>query len=76
MPSSRVLSRVTFVRTDVSEKRIAVIISVTRIGQLGTTIAVTNNRSKLQKNIPEVDILHSHRHENLNHYITLTSLAL
>jgi hypothetical protein len=36
------------VRTDVSEERIACIIRVTRIGQLGTTFAVTTNRSMLQ----------------------------
>jgi hypothetical protein len=33
------------VRTDVSEERIASIIRVTRIGELGTTLAVTSNRS-------------------------------
>jgi hypothetical protein len=31
------------VRTDVSEERIASIIEVTRIGELGTTLAVTSN---------------------------------
>jgi hypothetical protein len=31
------------VTTDVSEERTAFIISVTRIGELGTTLAVTNN---------------------------------
>jgi hypothetical protein len=30
--------------TEVSEERIASIITVTRIGELGTTLAVTNNR--------------------------------
>jgi hypothetical protein len=43
MPSSGMLHRVTLVRTDVSEERSASIISVTRIGELGTTLAVTNN---------------------------------
>jgi hypothetical protein len=35
------------VKADVSEERIASDISVTRIGELGTTLAVTNNRRKL-----------------------------
>jgi hypothetical protein len=34
-------------RTDVSEKRIVSIIKVTRIGSLGTTLAVTSNRRTL-----------------------------
>jgi chemotaxis methyl-accepting protein methylase len=39
------------VRTDVLEKRIASIFRVARIGELGTTLTVTNNRSKLRRNI-------------------------
>jgi hypothetical protein len=38
------LFRVAFSRTDVSEERIASSITVTRIGELGTTLAVTSNR--------------------------------
>jgi hypothetical protein len=38
------LSRVALVRTDVSEELSASIIRVTRIGELGTTLAVTSNR--------------------------------
>jgi hypothetical protein len=38
--SSRMLRRVARVRTDVSEGRIASIIRLTRIGELGTTLAV------------------------------------
>jgi hypothetical protein len=45
MPSSGMLGRVALVRTDVSEERITPIIRVTRIGKLGTTLAVTSNRS-------------------------------
>jgi hypothetical protein len=41
--SSGMLRRVALVRTDVSEERIASVIRVTRIGELGT-LAVTNNR--------------------------------
>jgi hypothetical protein len=41
--------RVSLVRTDASEERIASIIRVTRIGELGTTLAVTSDRSTLWK---------------------------
>jgi hypothetical protein len=54
---------------------------VTRIGELGTTLAATSNRRTLQRNIgisplryelgfciPEDGILHSHRRENLKSY--------
>jgi hypothetical protein len=39
--SSGMLRNVSIVRTDVSEERIASVIRVTRIGQLGTTLVVT-----------------------------------
>jgi hypothetical protein len=45
MASSGMLRRVAPVKTDVSEVRIASVISVTRIGEVGTTLAVTCNRS-------------------------------
>jgi hypothetical protein len=48
MPSSGMLCRVTPVRIDVSEEHIATVINATRIGELGTTLAVTNNRSTLR----------------------------
>jgi hypothetical protein len=38
------LRRVALVRTDVSEELSASYIRVTRIGELGTTLAVTSNR--------------------------------
>jgi hypothetical protein len=44
MASSGMLHRVALVRTDVSEERSASFIRVTRIGKLGTTLAVTSNR--------------------------------
>jgi hypothetical protein len=44
------LRRVAFVRTDVSKERSASFIRVTRTGELGTTLAVTNNRSTLRRN--------------------------
>jgi hypothetical protein len=99
MVSSGMLRRVALVRTDVSEDLCASFNKVTRIGELGTTLAIT---SKLQlvtasvvpsspilvslmkealsssetsarttaarRNIPEEDILHSHRHEDLKSY--------
>jgi hypothetical protein len=42
MPSSGMLRRVAFVRTDVSDERIASVIRVTRIGELRTMLAVTS----------------------------------
>jgi hypothetical protein len=47
MPSSGMLRRVALVRTDVSEERIASVISVTRIGALGTLAVTSNRRTKL-----------------------------
>jgi hypothetical protein len=43
MVSSGMLRRVALVRTDVSEELSVSIIRVTRIGKLGTTLAVTSN---------------------------------
>jgi hypothetical protein len=50
MPSSGMLRRVALVRTDVSEELSASIISVTRIGELGTTLAVRSYRRWLRTN--------------------------
>jgi hypothetical protein len=44
------LRRVAFVRTDVSEELSASFIRVTKIGELGTTLAVTSNRRTLRRN--------------------------
>jgi hypothetical protein len=45
-----VLRRVALARIDVSEEFSASFIRATRIGELGTTLAVTSNRRTLQKN--------------------------
>jgi hypothetical protein len=50
MSSSGMLRRVALVGTDVPEERRASIITVTRIGELGTTLAVTSNRCTLRRN--------------------------
>jgi hypothetical protein len=48
MAPSGMLRRVPLVRTDVSEELSASFIMVTRIGELGTTLAVTTNRRMLR----------------------------
>jgi hypothetical protein len=44
------LRRVALLRTDVSQELSASFIRVTRIGELGTTLAVTSNRRTLRRN--------------------------
>jgi hypothetical protein len=51
MTSFGTLRRVTLVRTDVSEELGASFIRVTRIGELGTTLAVTNNRRTFLRSV-------------------------
>jgi hypothetical protein len=48
MVSSGMLRRVALVRPDVSEELSASLIRETRIGELGTTLAVTGNRRTLR----------------------------
>jgi hypothetical protein len=50
MASSGTLRRLALVRADVSDDLSASIIRVTRIGELGPTLAVTSNRSTLRRN--------------------------
>jgi hypothetical protein len=71
------LRRVDIIRTDVSEEHIASISRV-KIGEQGTTLAVSSSRSMLfiRRNIPEDDILHSYRRENVKSYIALTGWTL
>jgi hypothetical protein len=50
MVSSEILRRVALVRTDVSEEPSASFIRMTRICELGTALAATNNRRTLRRN--------------------------
>jgi hypothetical protein len=52
MVSSGMLRRVALVRTDVLEELSANFIRVTRIVELGSTLAVTSNRRSLRRNVP------------------------
>jgi hypothetical protein len=54
------LHHVVLVRTDVSEERSASI-RVTKIGELGTTLAVTSNRRTLRRNTKVLVFLRSVR---------------
>jgi hypothetical protein len=73
------LRHVAVVRTNVSEELSASFIRVTRIGELGTTLAVTSDRRKLRRNT-KCDrkllwILHSEFHSSfLSHLVFLRSM--
>jgi hypothetical protein len=64
------IRRVALVKTDVSEERIAFIISVTRIG--GTPVLTRTTPD----NIPQDDIVHSNSRENVRSYIAFTGWTL
>jgi hypothetical protein len=50
MASFGMVRRVALVRTAVSDELSASFIRVTRLGELGTTLAVTSNRGTLRRN--------------------------
>jgi hypothetical protein len=54
MASYGMLRRVALVRTDVSEELSSSVVRVTRIGELGTRLAVTSNRHTLRRNTSSV----------------------
>jgi hypothetical protein len=56
--SSGMLRRVALVRNDVSEEPSASFIRVTRIGELGTTLAVTSNRRTLRRHHSSYEIVY------------------
>jgi hypothetical protein len=57
MVPSGMLRRVALVRTEVSEELSAPFIRVTRIGELGTTLAATSNRRTLQRSTKCVTLM-------------------
>jgi hypothetical protein len=57
--SSGMLRSVALVRTDDSEELRACIIRVTRIGELGTTLAVTSNRRTLRRLVVTASVVPS-----------------
>jgi hypothetical protein len=58
MASSGMLRRVALVRTDVAEK-LSTAIRVTRIGELGTTLAVTSRRRPLRRLLVSASVVAS-----------------
>jgi hypothetical protein len=59
MVSSETLRRVALVRTGVSEELSASFIRVTRIGVLGTTLAVTSNRRSARRLLVTANVVPS-----------------
>jgi hypothetical protein len=75
MMSPEMLRRVALVRTDVPEEPNASFIRVTRIGELGTTLAVTSDRRTLRRNttarvVPSSPILVTLMKEALSSSVT------
>jgi hypothetical protein len=59
MPSSGMVRTVALVRTDVSEERSAASFTVTRIDELGTTLAVTGHRRSAERLLVTVNVYSS-----------------
>jgi hypothetical protein len=59
MSSYGILRCVALIKTDVSEELSASVIRVTRIGELGTTLTVNNNRPTLRRNTLMMEALSS-----------------
>jgi hypothetical protein len=59
MPSSWMVRLVALVRADVSEELSASIIRVTRIGELGTMLAVTSNQRTLHRLLVMLNVVPS-----------------
>jgi hypothetical protein len=76
MASSGMLHRVALVRTDVSEELSASFIRVTRIGELGTTLAVTSNRRTLRRNTKYARLLVTANVPSSPIFVTLMMEAL
>jgi hypothetical protein len=68
MASSAMLHRVPLVRTDVSEEFSAFILRVTRIGELGTTLAVTSNGRTLRCEAPQIMEINTNPHVGCYEY--------
>jgi hypothetical protein len=60
MASYGILRRVALVRTGVSEELISSFVRLTRIGELGTTLAVTSKRRTLRRNTNEIFLQEPH----------------
>jgi hypothetical protein len=73
MASSGMLRRVALVRADVSEELSASFMRLTRIGELGTTLAVTSNRRTLRRNISVLE--RATRHKILEYGILHNALT-
>jgi hypothetical protein len=86
MPSSGIWRRVALVRTDVSEERVASLLVTANVSSSlilsslmmeGISSSETSVLTTVTRpNIPEDDILHSHRRENLKSYIALAGWSL